>query len=71
MDVRVNPPMMAPPVDRAWAVSMVIRSFKGRRDVEVHLYRAEAAARRGLRLGQPCWARCCPTPRPSPRPPGR
>lgn len=37
------------PVERAWAVSMIIKSFKGRRDVEVHLFRpawdeAEAAA---------------------------
>jgi hypothetical protein len=27
------------PVDRAHAVSMVVRSFKGRRNVEVHLFR--------------------------------
>ena len=48
MDMRVDTPMMPPPVDRAWAVSMVIRSFKGRRDVEVHLYRAEAAPDPGM-----------------------
>ncbi|WP_320169856.1 hypothetical protein [Maridesulfovibrio sp.] len=29
------------PVKRGYAVSMVIRSFKGRRDVEVHLFRPE------------------------------
>lgn len=44
MEIRVDSPVTPPPVDRAWAVSMVIKSFKGRRDVEVHLYRAEAAA---------------------------
>lgn len=27
------------PIDRAYAVSMTIKSFKGRRDVEVHLFR--------------------------------
>lgn len=27
------------PIQRGYAVSMVIRSFKGRRDVEVHLFR--------------------------------
>ncbi len=47
MDIRIDTPRMPPPVDRAWAVSMVIRSFKGRRDVEVHLYRAEAAPDQG------------------------
>ncbi|WP_031485255.1 hypothetical protein [Maridesulfovibrio frigidus] len=29
------------PIDRGYAVSMVVRSFKGRRDVEVHLFRPE------------------------------
>jgi hypothetical protein len=28
------------PVERGYVLSMVIRAFKGRRDVEVHLYRA-------------------------------
>lgn len=28
------------PIDRAYAVSMTIKSFKGRRDVEVHLFRS-------------------------------
>jgi hypothetical protein len=27
------------PIDRAYALSMTIKSFKGRRDVEVHLFR--------------------------------
>ena len=30
-----------PPVDRAYVISMVIKSFKGRRDVEAHLFRPE------------------------------
>ncbi|WP_461210972.1 hypothetical protein [Desulfocurvus sp. DL9XJH121] len=29
------------PTDRAFVISMVIRSFKGRRNVEVHLFRPE------------------------------
>ncbi|GFK94495.1 hypothetical protein NNJEOMEG_02341 [Fundidesulfovibrio magnetotacticus] len=29
------------PVDRAWSMSIVIKSFKGRKDVEVHLFRPE------------------------------
>ncbi len=29
------------PVDRAYTVSMVIKSFKGRRNVEVHLFRPD------------------------------
>jgi len=29
------------PVDRAWSLSIVIKSFKGRKDVEVHLFRPE------------------------------
>ena len=29
------------PIQRGYAVSMVIKSFKGRRDVEVHLFRPE------------------------------
>jgi len=29
------------PVDRAWSISIVIKSFKGRKDVEVHLFRPE------------------------------
>ncbi|MDD4649431.1 MAG: hypothetical protein PHO79_05365 [Desulfoplanes sp.] len=28
------------PIERGYVLSMVIRSFKGRRDVEVHLYRS-------------------------------
>jgi hypothetical protein len=33
----VNPSQL--PIDRAYALSMTIKSFKGRRDVEVHLFR--------------------------------
>ncbi len=29
------------PVDRAWSMTVVIKSFKGRKDVEVHLFRPE------------------------------
>lgn len=29
------------PINRGYAVSMIIKSFKGRRDVEVHLFRPE------------------------------
>ncbi len=32
------------PIKRGYAVSMIIRSFKGRREVEVHLFRPEWAA---------------------------
>lgn len=28
------------PIDRAYALSMTVKSFKGRRDVEVHLFRS-------------------------------
>jgi len=39
MDIQLVPPDAELPVDRAYALSMTIRSFKGRRDVEVHLFR--------------------------------
>lgn len=29
------------PVDRCWSVTVVIKSFKGRKDVEVHLFRPD------------------------------
>ncbi|MBI9110176.1 hypothetical protein [Maridesulfovibrio ferrireducens] len=32
------------PIARGYAVSMIVRSFKGRRDVEVHLFRPEWSA---------------------------
>jgi len=48
MRVDILAPAHEPPVPRAYVLSMVILSFKGRRDVEVHLFRpavdpAEAA----------------------------
>lgn len=39
MEVTVLHAETAPPCERCCAVSMVIKSFKGRRDVEVHLFR--------------------------------
>lgn len=48
MRVDILAPAQQPPVPRAYVLTMVILSFKGRRDVEVHLFRpavdpAEAA----------------------------
>lgn len=40
MEIVIVPPEGALPVERAWAVSMVVKSFKGRRDVEAHLFRS-------------------------------
>lgn len=40
MDITVTSTSHPLPIDRAFSVSMVIKSFKGRRDVEVHLFRA-------------------------------
>jgi len=37
--IEIFPATNALPIDRAHAVSMTIKSFKGRRDVEVHLFR--------------------------------
>ena len=39
MDIMIIPPDAPLPIDRAYALSMTIKSFKGRRDVEVHLFR--------------------------------
>jgi hypothetical protein len=39
MEIDVVPADFTLPVDRAWTVSMVIKSFKGRKDVTVHLFR--------------------------------
>ncbi len=39
MEVNIISPEQNLPLDRAYMVSIVIRSFKGRKDVEVHLYR--------------------------------
>jgi len=40
MHVDTIEPNQTLPVERGYVLSMVIRTFKGRRDVEVHLYRA-------------------------------
>ncbi|MFZ5426173.1 MAG: hypothetical protein ACOZEN_04310 [Thermodesulfobacteriota bacterium] len=42
MLIDIVPPLEKLPTDRAWSISVVIKSFKGRKDVEVHLFR-------------PCW----------------
>lgn len=39
MDIQIAQPETSLPIDRAFALSMTIKSFKGRRDVEVHLFR--------------------------------
>lgn len=39
MDIQVIEPQTKLPIDRAHVVSVVIKSFKGRRNVEVHLFR--------------------------------
>lgn len=39
MEIDVVPADFVLPVERAWTVSMVIKSFKGRKDVTVHLFR--------------------------------
>ncbi len=41
MKITVIDPPAPPAAQRCHAVSMVIKSFKGRRDVEVHLFRRE------------------------------
>jgi hypothetical protein len=41
MDIDIVPADFTLPVDRAWTVSMVIKTFKGRKDVTVHLFRPE------------------------------
>lgn len=40
MEINIIAPERPLPIDRAHAVSMTIKSFKGRRDVEVHLFRS-------------------------------
>lgn len=40
MDITIKAPASPLPCERAYSLSMVIRSFKGRREVEVHLFRA-------------------------------
>ena len=44
MEIDVVPADFNLRVDRAWTVSMVIKSFKGRKDVNVHLFRPEIRA---------------------------
>lgn len=39
MDLEIVPADYKLPVDRAWTVSIVIKSFKGRKNVAVHLFR--------------------------------
>ena len=39
MEICIVPPAEKPPVDRAYTVTMTIRNFKGRKDVDVHLFR--------------------------------
>ncbi len=39
MDVTLIPPDTELPVERAFSLSMTVRTFKGRRDVEIHLFR--------------------------------
>lgn len=41
MDITVIEPDTKPPAPYCHSVSMTIRSFKGRKDVDVHLYRCE------------------------------
>ncbi|WP_291321108.1 hypothetical protein [Desulfonatronospira sp.] len=39
MEINIAAPVQEPPLDRAYVVNMSIKSFKGRKDVEVHLFR--------------------------------
>ena len=39
MDIQITATETPTPCPRAWALTMTIRTFKGRRDVEVHLFR--------------------------------
>jgi hypothetical protein len=39
MDIDIISPQSPPPVPHAHTLSMVVKSFKGRRNVEVHLFR--------------------------------
>ncbi|WP_243546549.1 hypothetical protein [Pseudodesulfovibrio tunisiensis] len=41
MDMEILDPTTTLPVERAYAVCMTIRSFKGRRNVDLHLFRSE------------------------------
>ena len=44
MDISIIEPNSPLPSDHAHSISMTIRSFKGRRDVEVHLFRTDWTA---------------------------
>lgn len=41
MKIEIIPPKTTPPCERCCTVSMTIKSFKGRRNVEVHLFRPD------------------------------
>ncbi len=41
MQINVKSPAIPPPADRAYVLSIAIRSFKGRKNVEVHLFRPD------------------------------
>ena len=41
MDINIIPPESDPMIDRVYVVGMTIKSFKGRKDVDVHLFRTE------------------------------
>ncbi|KUG29342.1 hypothetical protein ASZ90_000760 [hydrocarbon metagenome] len=41
MEIDIVPADNKLPIDRAYTLSIVIKSFKGRKDVEVHLFRPE------------------------------
>lgn len=65
MDIQIIQGGKDLPIDRAHALSMTIKSFKGRRDVEVHLFRhtwdpEEEEAIDWDKLRPP---RACPRPR--------
>lgn len=39
MDLTIIPPEGELPVERAYSLSMTVRTFKGRRDVDIHIFR--------------------------------
>ncbi len=41
MEINIIPPESSLPLARAFVLNMVIKSFKGRKDVEIHLYRPQ------------------------------
>ncbi|KAB1441202.1 hypothetical protein [Pseudodesulfovibrio senegalensis] len=40
MNISITPPLSTPPIPRANVISFTIKAFKGRRNVEVHLFRS-------------------------------